>query len=165
MYGSQTPVQEGERGNNYLDLTQSTGHKIHTFHTYMYTYLIFIYDPNMYICLSLILFLCVYISISISIRLNPVAIVNKMKKLLIIQVKYNIFLTLLFLQLEAARLTTALKPHCMMGAGRRVRAEPGTPATPTHPPGNTHTHTHTLTLTLTHTHRHYTCKHSGAHIS
>lgn len=28
-----------------------------------------------------------------------------------------------------------------MGAGRPVRAEPGTPATPTHLPGNTHMHT------------------------
>lgn len=35
---------------------------------------------------------------------------------------------------EVVHLTTALRPHCMMGAGRPVRAEPGTPATPTHLP-------------------------------
>lgn len=38
---------------------------------------------------------------------------------------------------EAARLITALRPHCMMGAGRQVRVEHGTPTTPTHPPGYT----------------------------
>uniref|UniRef100_A0A3B3CKB0 Spt5 C-terminal domain-containing protein n=1 Tax=Oryzias melastigma TaxID=30732 RepID=A0A3B3CKB0_ORYME len=37
---------------------------------------------------------------------------------------------------EAARPTMAPRPHCMMGAGRPVRAAPGTPATPTPPPGN-----------------------------
>lgn len=45
---------------------------------------------------------------------------------------------------EAGRLITALRPRCMMGAGRRVRAEPGTPVTPTHLPGtrkNTTSHT------------------------
>lgn len=36
---------------------------------------------------------------------------------------------------EAVRLTTALKPRCMMGAGRRVRVAPGIQATPTHLPG------------------------------
>lgn len=38
---------------------------------------------------------------------------------------------------EAAHLITALRPHCMMVAGRQVRVEHGTPTTPTHPPGYT----------------------------
>lgn len=48
----------------------------------------------------------------------------------------------LFARQEAERLTTALRPRCMMGAGLQVRVEPGTPATPTHLPGNTPPHHH-----------------------